>query len=194
MLALDLEHRPELLELVRDIQKAQDYLHHLYEEVRGYAAPMALRRESCHLGELLDEVWLQLERERAGRRASLRQAEGGLDLHCEVDRHSIGQVLRNILENSLSACADPVLIEAQWSHAELAGRPGVRVALRDNGPGFTADARRRIFEPFFTTKTQGTGLGMAIAKRLVEVHGGEIAAGGDGPGAEIVLCLPRVRA
>jgi len=54
------------------------------------------------------------------------------------------------------------------------------------------EQRTRIFEPFFTTKTKGTGLGMAIAKRILEAHGGRIAVGGDSaPGAEIILTLPR---
>jgi PAS domain S-box-containing protein len=192
MLALDVQDRPEVLEMVQDIQKAQDYLHHLYEEVRGYAAPIPIKREVCHLGELLDEVWLHLAVQREGRNAHLHQAENGLDLRCEVDRHSVDQVFRNILENSLSACPDPVEVRATWSEAEIDGRREVAVSLRDNGPGLNAEARRKIFEPFFTTKTQGTGLGMAIAKRIVEGHGGQIEVGsGSGRGAELLIRLPR---
>ena len=51
------------------------------------------------------------------------------------------------------------------------------MSVRDNGPGLTAEQRQHIFEPFFTTKTKGTGLGMAIAQRIVEAHGGQIAVG-----------------
>jgi signal transduction histidine kinase len=78
------------------------------------------------------------------------------------------------------------------TEARLGDRPALCVAVRDNGPGLNAEQRRRIFEPFFTTKTKGTGLGMAIAKRIVEAHGGRLAVGtGTGPGAEIILTLPR---
>jgi hypothetical protein len=191
MVALDVQDRPQVLELVQDIQKAQDYLHHLYEEVRGYAAPINLKRESCHLGEVLDEVWLQLVVVHEGRKAHLHQAENGLDLRCVVDRHSISQVFRNVLENSLGACPDAVEVQATWSEAEIDERPAVLVALRDNGPGLTPEASRKIFEPFFTTKTQGTGLGMAIAKRIIEAHSGEIAVGSTRPGAEILIRLPK---
>ena len=192
MLALDVQDRPDALEFVQDIQKAQDYLHHLYEEVRGYAAPINLKRQSCHLGELIDEVWLQLSLAREGRQAHLDQEENGLELECEVDRHSIGQLFRNVLENALAACPDPVEVRVQWRADNIDGQPALLVSLCENGPGLTPESRRRIFEPFFTTKTQGTGLGMAIAKRIVEAHGGHIEVGAQhGRGAEILIRLPR---
>ena len=57
------------------------------------------------------------------------------------------------------------------------------------------EQREHIFEPFYTTKTKGTGLGMAIAQRIVEAHGGHITAGEDSPsGADIVVTLPYVPA
>ena len=56
----------------------------------------------------------------------------------------------------------------------------------------TAEQRRRVFEPFYTTKPTGTGLGTAIAKRLVDVHGGTIAVGNEHPeGTEIIVTIPR---
>jgi signal transduction histidine kinase len=63
--------------------------------------------------------------------------------------------------------------------------------IRDNGPGLTPEQRRRIFEPFFTTKPRGTGLGMAIAQRIVEAHGGSITVEDVDAGAAILLRLPR---
>ena len=114
-------------------------------------------------------------------------------LVCPVDPFRLEQVFRNILENALAACPSPVAVVVRCAETALDGRPALCVAVRDNGPGMTAEQRRRIFEPFFTTKTKGTGLGMAIAKRIIEAHGGQIAVGtGPAPGAEIVLTLPRV--
>jgi PAS domain S-box-containing protein len=191
LLALRARDRPELLPLVTDIQKSQDHLHYLFEEVRGYAAPIKLRRQRTDLALLLDETWTKLAA-RKGRRAVLEQRRNGLDLSGEVDPLALGHVFRNVLDNALSACADPVEVRAAWGLEDLDGRPAVCVALRDNGPGLTAEVRQKLFDPFFTTKTQGTGLGMAIAKRIVEAHGGRIAVGASaGPGAEIVITLPR---
>jgi signal transduction histidine kinase len=104
----------------------------------------------------------------------------------------LGQVFRNILENALAACHDPVEVTVTASAMTLEGQPAVRIAVRDNGPGLSPEQRRRIFEPFFTTRTKGTGSGMAIAKRIVEAHGGQIAVGPcQGRGAEIIITLLR---
>jgi PAS domain S-box-containing protein len=191
MLALRLKDRPEALDLVAGAQQAQDDLHRLYEEVRSYAAPIRLDRRTCRLREILGGAWERLELTRKGREVRLRE-QGAPDAACEGDPFRLIQVFRNILDNALAACDDPVEIEVAWSEAELDGRPAVRIAVRDDGPGLTAEQRRNLFEPFYTTKTQGTGLGMAIARRIVEAHGGVIAAGPvGGLGATILITLPR---
>ena len=191
MLTFRLEDRPEELDLVAGIQDAQDDLQRLYEEVRCYAAPLGIDRRDCRLREVLREAWGQLEWTLRGRDARLVE-RGDEEARCPADAPRMVQVFRNLLDNSLAACHDPVVVVAEWSRVDLGGRAAVRVALLDNGPGFSPEQRRNLFEPFHTTKTQGTGLGMAIARRIVEAHGGTIAAGVDGgQGAEIVITLPR---
>jgi signal transduction histidine kinase/FixJ family two-component response regulator len=192
MLAWEVEDRPEALRLIDRIQKAQDHLKQLYEEVRGYAAPLKLEREGWDLSGVWRQAWENLALARRDRDADLREETGGLDLVCAVDPFRLEQVFRNIFENSLAACPDPVRLVVRGAAAEIDGRPAVRVSVQDNGPGLGAEQRQRIFDPFFTTKTKGTGLGMAIAERIVEAHGGTIAVGpGAGGGAEILITLPR---
>lgn len=190
-LAKRVKDQPEALELIARAQRAQDYLHGLYEEVRNYAAPLtSLEKRPWHLARLLERTWEDLAVVREGRQAQLLQDGPAIDARCKVDARRMEQVFRNVLENALAACADPVEIRAHWSTTSLAGQPALQVAIRDNGPGLTAEARERIFDPFFTTKARGTGLGMAIAKRIVEAHGGRLSAGhANGVGAEIVVTL-----
>lgn len=191
MLAYRLEDRPDTLDLAAGIQDANDDLQRLFEEVRCYASPLIIERRDCRLREVLHEAWSHLEWTLRGRDAGLVES-GSDDDHCQADATRMVQVFRNVLDNSLAACHDPVVITVEWSGADLAGQAALRVAIRDNGPGFSAQQRHNLFEPFYTTKTQGTGLGMAIARRIVEVHGGSIAVGAEGgPGAEIVILLPK---
>jgi signal transduction histidine kinase len=191
MLKLELHELPAALDLVGRIQNAQDHLHQLYEEVRDYAAPIRLKREAHDLEAILRDTWDHLLTQRNGRDARLEIHSTDERPVCRVDRFAVEQVFRNVLENSLSACADPVQISAGLRPSLLGRSLAIEVSLADNGPGLSAEARSRIFEPFYTTKTRGTGLGMAIVRRIVEAHGGQIAVGDkSGPGAEILITLP----
>jgi signal transduction histidine kinase len=190
MLAWEVEGQSEAQELINGIRLAQDHLQQLYEEVRGYAAPIRLDRDQWDVRGVWRQAWANLALRRQGRDAVLDDELDGVELVCAVDAFRLEQVFRNILENALAACADPVRIAIRGHATELAGQPAVRIAVRDNGPGLNPEQARRIFDPFFTTKSKGTGLGMAIAKRIVEAHGGRIAVGA-GPGAEILITLPR---
>jgi len=186
---------PDFLKFLNRIEKAQDDLHRLFEEVRQYAAPVNLKCEPTHLGKLLQETWEDLALLRKGRRARLREVSGGLDLHCEVDGFAIQQVFRNLLENALAACKDPVEISVEYWETLLTGQAALRMAVRDNGPGLTVEATERIFDAFYTTKTHGSGLGMSIAKRIIDEHRAELATIPiPDQGAEFLLTFPRRQA
>ncbi len=191
MLTLKVEDRSDAINRIERIQCAQDDLRHLFDDVKGYAAPIKLERRECDLAAVWRESWAQLDNVRRDRKTDLRERIDGLDLHCGADPFRIGQVFRNIFDNALAASSTSVEIEVRATEARLEGRPAIRISVTDNGPGLSPEQRRRIFESFYTTKTKGTGLGMAIAKRIAEAHGGRIAVGEGGPGAEIILTLPR---
>jgi len=192
MLELEIEGNIEALRLVRRLQEAQDNLLHLFDEVRGFVAPICLERSPCRIENVWREAWQLLETPRRGRDATLLEQFDGCNCEFSFDRFRMVQLFRNLLENTLAACHDPVVVQISCRDANLNGQPAVEVSVRDNGPGLTADARQNVFEPFFTTKTKGTGLGMAIASRIVDAHGGQIAVGNDSSnGAEFVITLPR---
>ncbi|SFH56987.1 hybrid sensor histidine kinase/response regulator [Planctomicrobium piriforme] len=190
LLTVEVAELPHALRLVDRIQEAQNHLHQLYEEVRQYAAPIRLEQHPYVLGELIQETWAYLEHARQSRDARLLVLDSARDCTVEVDRFQLQQVFRNILENSLAACTDPVEICCNCEkRVNTVGDPVWQFSIKDNGPGLNPEQRERIFDPFFTTKTRGTGLGMTLCKRIVEAHGGRIAVG-DGPGTEIVITLP----
>ena len=192
MLALKLVHLPDTLGLIGRVQQAQDDLHRLYEDVREYAAPIKLVARDCDLAEIWRWAWSHLEPFREGKQAKLFEPPRHLDLTCQVDPFRLEQVFRNILDNALSSRDDGVEIAITGSAASLDGRAAITLAIRDNGPGLTPEQHDKIFESFYTTKTRGTGLGMAIVKRIIEAHGGRVMVGESGVrGAEIILTLPR---
>ena len=193
MLAWEVSERPEALNLIDRIQKAHDHLQQLYEEVRGYAAPIKPAKDNWDLSYLWRGAWENLALKRRDRETSLHEKTHGIDLHCQVDHFRLDQVFRNLFENSLAACGPHVIVDIEVTETKLDNTPALRIAVRDNGPGLSAEQKRgRIFEPFFTTKTKGTGLGMAIVKRIIEAHEGGIEVGQPGgPGAEIIITLPR---
>jgi two-component system, LuxR family, sensor kinase FixL len=192
MLELEIENNQEAQRLVRRLQEAQDNLLRLFDEVRGYAAPLQLERESCRIDSIWREAWDSLETVRRGRDAVLVQNACDTDLTVLADRFRVVQLFRNLLENSMAACSDPVAIQIECRDAQLQGHPAIEVCVRDNGPGLSPAARQSVFEPFFTTKTKGTGLGMAIARRIVDAHGGQISVGNQySSGAEFYITLLR---
>jgi len=192
MLALAVRDRPVALDLINRLQKAQDHLHRLYEDVRSYAAPIKLDKTPCDMGLIWREAWAHLKSAREEKRAVFREVVDGVNLRCVADPFRLEQVFRNILDNALAAGSPPVAVEVRVEDAKLDGQPALRIILGDNGPGIRPQQRSKIFDPFFTTKAKGTGLGMPIAKRIVEAHGGQIALGeGDGPGAVFLITIPR---
>jgi two-component system sensor kinase FixL len=192
MLELEVQNNDEAVKLVRRLQEAQDNLLRLFDEVRGYAAPIQLERTLCQLDDTWRAAWELLEPSQRDRDASLAESVDGADLTITADRFRLVQMFRIFFENSLAACRDPVVIQVSCRDVYLPSGRALEVRVRDNGPGLTPAARHSVFEPFFTTKTKGTGLGMAIARRIVDAHGGQIAVGIElQVGAEFVVTLPR---
>lgn len=109
------------------------------------------------------------------------------ELRVSMDADNLASVVRNLIDNAL--------IHGQTApHIDVAGGEGqVRITVSDDGPGMSTANAIRIFDPFFTTDRDagGTGLGLSLVKRLVEVHGGGIHLARHIGGCEFVVTLPR---
>ena len=191
MLEFEMEDRQGAMELLKRSQQAQQELHRLFDEVRDYSRPMKLDMSEVDLPQIWKEAWELLQKQREGRKANLIEQVQPHALVVKGDHYRLVQLFRNLFENALAACQDPCVIELVLTPAQIEGREALKCAVTDNGPGLTPEVQRRMFEPFFTTKTKGTGLGMAIAERLADAHGGKIsAANGPNGGAQFCLLLP----
>ncbi len=189
MLELDLDGQSEQMDLVQRTRSALLELQTLYEEVRGYASPILLDRSLEHLNIVCSEAWEHLIEDHAAKAIDLEILCHDCPA-CQIDRYRIGQVFRNIFENSITVSPSGSKIQVACEAITMFEPPIVRVRISDQGPGLDLVQCERIFEPFYTTKTQGTGLGMAICKRIIEAHGGRIFVGNPSSGAEIVIELP----
>ncbi|MFQ5600201.1 MAG: PAS domain-containing sensor histidine kinase [Candidatus Krumholzibacteriia bacterium] len=104
------------------------------------------------------------------------------------DAQRFQQLAMNLVLNSVQAMPD-------GGHLRVQMRPensSVELVFSDTGPGIPRSVRDRVFEPFYTTKEKGSGLGLAVVRRIVEQHGGSITLGdSEGGGARIGIRLPR---
>jgi PAS domain S-box-containing protein len=192
MLSDRLGGNPDDIELINVIQRSLDDVHRLYEEVRQFAAPIRIEPVPKNIRALVHDVWSQLAESRRNRKVQLVEQIACDELCCEIDPFWIGRVFRNMFENSLAACDDPAEITIEYRDDSSQGIPALRLAVRDNGPGMNSEQMSRVFDSFYTTKTKGTGLGMAIARRVMEAHHGTIGVNPDYVGgAEFILTLPR---
>ncbi len=96
-----------------------------------------------------------------------------------LDRSRMGQVLINLIENAIqhSAAGSSVVVEAGYNPGQPPDDPAaVEISVSDSGPGISEDDLPHLFVPFFSRRLGGTGLGLSIVQRVVEEHGGRIAA------------------
>lgn len=97
------------------------------------------------------------------------------------------QVFAEILLNSLQASSKDQRIEVHCRAIDRDDSPWVEVEVLDQGPGFDADQRLRATDPFYSGRSVGLGLGLAVAKRLIELHGGILDLGDEKRGVRVIL-------
>ncbi|HUP39260.1 MAG TPA: PAS domain S-box protein [Vicinamibacterales bacterium] len=167
-----------------DIITRLDGLDRIVQDMLMFARPRPLRQERLDLGPLLRETASFIERD-----PSMLHLEIRVSGACEIvgDREMLQIVFQNILMNGAQAMNGDGQIEV--TIASVSGR--CRIAIGDRGPGMPDETRAKAFDAFFTTKHRGTGLGLPIAKRIVESHGGTIHIDvPPGRGTTISLELP----
>ena len=161
----------------------------LVNEFRDYARLPAAKLAPLNLNALVHDVLaLYGEAIERGRLAATCAPE----LPWIVgDATQLRQVIHNLVQNGLDAVAErldgQVHIATEPVRNEIGELRAVRLAVHDNGPGFAEKVLKRAFEPYVTTKSKGTGLGLAVVKKIADEHGARVRIGnrgsGDGPGA-----------
>ena len=102
------------------------------------------------------------------------------------NREALLGAMLNLVSNAIQACGQSPVVELSAARID----DQVCLMVSDNGHGVSADDRTRLFEPFYTTRPQGTGLGLAVVRRIAKAHGGEAVVESGKHGSMFAICLP----
>jgi nitrogen fixation/metabolism regulation signal transduction histidine kinase len=148
----------------------------LVNEFRDYARLPAAQMKPLDLNALVGEVLgLYVTAQESGR----LHAELGRSLpHIIGDNTQLRQVIHNLVQNALDSVAEQpdgrVLVRTEVARMEQGDIRAVRLQVIDNGHGFPDKVLKRAFEPYVTTKSKGTGLGLAVVKKIADEHGARV--------------------
>jgi signal transduction histidine kinase len=174
---------------LQELDRVERSISHLLR----YARDEDYRFDRLVLPELIDSVVVSM----ADRIDALGVAvDVETDAACEMsgDAEKLRRILLNLLGNALDALTEartqkPCVVIMAGEN--LAGSE-VWMRIRDNGPGIDPKLRSHIFDPFYTTKDHGTGLGLALSKKIVEAHGGAMEVRSESErGTEFLLTFPK---
>jgi nitrogen fixation/metabolism regulation signal transduction histidine kinase len=192
----------------------------MVDEFRDYARLPAARLEPLDLNLLVEEIGALYGADSAAVAGADVPAAGAARVELrlapdlpllEADAGQIRQVLHNLVGNALESIAGAtpgsgaraglVLVRTELVSIDHPGRGAatrsaraVRLSVEDNGPGFPANILRRAFEPYITTKPRGTGLGLALVRKIIDEHDGriEIVNREGASGATVTIVLHRL--
>lgn len=192
-LILDLggDRREEVRAILSDIRRDDLRASEVVRRLRTLLAKHPLESLPFELNEVANEVEFALQPEARRRGITLEVHPAGSPATIVGDRVHVQQLLINLLVNAMDAVADvpderrvvEVFVEAEVGKVEI--------TVRDHGRGIAPEHLPKLFDSFFTTKSKGMGLGLSIARTIVQAHGGRITAeNGPGEGAAFHVFLP----
>ncbi len=157
--------RKKSLEITDEVDRVTVQLN----EFINYSKPREVRRSPIAIGTIVHDVARTLKSDLDEKAIKLDLVEENLTI--SADQQLLRQVLFNLLINAIQAVPPHGQIQIV-THRDDASEASFEI--RDNGPGVPPDQRKDIFRPYFTTREKGTGLGLAVVKQMVMVHGWEI--------------------
>src|SRR5216684_8932068 len=165
------ELRTAITEIANDGTRASAVI----SRIRGLLTKGAPRRTDLNVNQIIQAVIALLRNELSRNRISLRIELAPNLPRVQGDAVQLQQVLINLIMNAVEAMRPSTerprkLLIRSAKHAD-----SVLVQVQDSGPGIEPELRDRIFEPFFTTKAEGTGMGLAISRSIIESHGGQLS-------------------
>jgi signal transduction histidine kinase len=184
------EVRQILADIRRDDQRASEVIRRLRSVLRK--TPFEVK--DIELNDTVREAIGLVAAVADGRRIALAYMPASVDLHVKGDPVQLQQVVLNLIINAMDAVSDADKKKREVSVSTVRAGNQAEIRIADTGPGIASADLGSVFNPFFTTKPQGMGMGLAIARTIVEAHHGMIAAENQPwGGALFTIRLPIIR-
>ena len=172
------------------IEKEVDRLDLVVRNYLSFSRPVSTNLEKIDLNVIIDGAVKQMKFQSNEMDIDLRFTPIKIPM-IKGDPDKLHQLFLNLLLNSLQATPAGGIIEITGNKTRDNNRNWVEIRIKDSGSGISTENLTRIFEPFFSTKTQGTGLGLATAKAIVDEHLGSIRAESvAGKGTTFIIAFP----
>lgn len=160
-----------------------------------FARPGVVGLHDINVQTLIEHIMALMQFEAEERHVQLEHTVGNDVPTVRGDETHISQVLVNIIVNAFHAMPDGGLCRISVVERTVDEKPWVEIAVEDSGVGIPQEELPRLFEPFYTTKSNGTGLGLAVAYRIMQDHGGTIEVSSvPGSGTRVVTRFPAASA
>jgi signal transduction histidine kinase len=164
-----------------------DRINRILEDILSVARPFQLKLSAEAVPDIMEHVLHRHQRPIEDKAIRVIRRYGPSLPLARADRERMEQALTNLVLNGVEAMPTGGILSIGISAHER----WLTITISDTGPGIPLDVQRRIFEPFFTTKIRGTGLGLAVARRVIEEHGGTIEIASElGKGTTFTIRLP----
>jgi len=185
----------EVRDILADIRKDDQRASEVIRRMRGLLRKHELALQSIEINETVEEVLRLLSTDASTRKVAMKFERTAKLPRVWCDPVHFQQVVLNLVLNGMEAMAE---LPEEKRRIVVRTGPGdngtVKIAVADSGPGIPVDSLPKLFEHFFTTKKDGMGMGLSIARTIVEAHHGQIwAENNSGSGATFYFTVPVTR-
>ncbi|SNB45395.1 Signal transduction histidine kinase [Geobacter sp. DSM 9736] len=180
-------------EFIQILLKESERLNRVVEDFLRLARPRPATMTACDIIQELRAVATLARIEARKRGIDLELKDVPLPL-IQADGEKLRQAFLNILLNALQATPSGGKVTVTAALSELDGGRWILLSFDDTGGGISGDVMEQIFEPFYTTKESGTGLGLAVTRKIIQAHGGSVTLQSEvGRGTSVCVRLPLMR-
>ena len=157
-----------------------------------FARPPELNLQKCDIAQIIEGTVGLLLPKANSQNIQIKKILKAPASEIGIDKEQIRQVFLNIMLNAIEAMPNGGVLEITTDkQTDKESKDILEIKVKDTGSGISPDLKRKLFEPFFTTKSEGTGLGLFIASRIIQMHKGAIGLESQpGKGTTVIVRLP----